>query len=63
MRSINNLLDGVKEVPIRHTEEVMQLSAKVKDESLSLVDRVESFEDIFNLEVGDMICDIQKERK
>lgn len=53
MNQINNLLDGVKESPIQFTAEVRQLSEMVKDQSLSLVDRIESFEDIFNLEVGD----------
>ena len=50
---MQNLLDGVKEAMIHHTAEVKMLSEMVKDKGLSLVDRTESFEDIFNLEVGD----------
>ena len=48
-----NLLDGA--VPDLHevSQETLQLSALAKDRSLSLVDRIESFEDIINLEIGD----------
>lgn len=48
-----NLLDGVKTNKIQLTKEVKQLCDMVKDTSLSLVDRMESFEDIISLEVGD----------
>jgi len=48
-----NLLDGVKTADIRVTKEVQTLSEQVKDETLSLVDRIECFEDIISLEVGD----------
>ena len=48
-----NILDGVKSAEIKITKEVSNLSAMVKDPSLSLVDRIESFEDIISLEVGD----------
>lgn len=48
-----NLLDGVKTAEIKITKEVKGLSEMVKDTSLSLVDRVESFEDIMSLEIGD----------
>lgn len=48
-----NLLDGVTPGDIKITKEVSQLSAMVKNESATLVDRIESFEDIISLEVGD----------
>lgn len=48
-----NLLDGVKSAEIRITKEVSSLSEMVRDKSLSMVDRIESFEDIMNMEVGD----------
>ena len=48
-----NILDGVKSAEIKITREVDNLSELVKDSSLSLVDRIESFEDIISLEVGD----------
>ncbi len=48
-----NLLDGVKTADIRITREVRSLSEQVQDRSLSLVDRIECFEDIISLEVGD----------
>ncbi|MCB0735905.1 MAG: pyridoxal-phosphate dependent enzyme [Bacteroidetes bacterium] len=53
MNNKNNLLDGVKEAVIQHTGEVKMLSEMARNTSLSLVDRVESFEDIISLEVGD----------
>lgn len=53
MKSKNNLLDGVKSPVIKDTTEVRLLSANVKDNSLGLVERVEAFEDIIDLEVGD----------
>lgn len=48
-----NLLDGVQEAQIHHTAEVKQLSKQVQDHSLPLLDRIERFEDIIDLEVGD----------
>ncbi|MGA7277672.1 MAG: pyridoxal-phosphate dependent enzyme [Desulfocapsaceae bacterium] len=48
-----NLLNGVKSADIKITKEVRSLSEQVKDRSLSLVDRIECFEDIISLEVGD----------
>lgn len=48
-----NLLDGVKTADIRITREIRSLSEQVRDRSLSLVDRIECFEDIISLEVGD----------
>ncbi|WP_163325381.1 pyridoxal-phosphate dependent enzyme [Draconibacterium mangrovi] len=48
-----NILDGVKTADIKITTEVGNLSEMVKDTSLSLIDRLESFEDIISLEVGD----------
>ncbi len=48
-----NILDGVKSADIRISKEVSLLSEHVKDTGLSLVDRIECFEDIISLEVGD----------
>ncbi len=48
-----NILDGVKSAEIRISKEVRLLSDMVRDEQLSLVDRIESFEDIISYEVGD----------
>jgi threonine synthase len=48
-----NLLDGVKSAEIKINKEVKILSDIVKDEGLSIVDRIESFEDIMSMEVGD----------
>ena len=48
-----NVLDGVKSVEISVSKEIDNLSNLVKDLSLSLVDRIESFEDIISLEIGD----------
>ena len=53
MKVKNNLLDGVNTASIRHSAEVKALSAMTQDESLSLVDRIESFEDIISLEIGE----------
>jgi hypothetical protein len=47
------LLDGAVSETSGVSKETQILSKLVKDKSLSLVDRVESFEDIINLEVGD----------
>lgn len=48
-----NLLDGVKSAEIKITKEVKNLSDIVKDKSMSIVDRIESFEDIISIEIGD----------
>ncbi|HMQ89091.1 MAG TPA: pyridoxal-phosphate dependent enzyme [Flavilitoribacter sp.] len=47
------LLDGVVNKEIVVGKETRELSDMVKNPDLSLVDRVESFEDIMSLEVGD----------
>ena len=47
------LLDGVKNDHFSISKEAQELSRYVKDQSHSLVDRLESFEDIINIEVGD----------
>lgn len=48
-----NLLDGVKSAQIKITKEVAALSELTKDRTLSMVDRIESFEDIISIEIGD----------
>jgi len=48
-----NILDGVKSADIKITKETKFLSDMVKDTTLSDVDRIESFEDIMSLEIGD----------
>lgn len=48
-----NILDGVRSADIKITKEVRSLSDMVKDVTLSDVDRIESFEDIMSLEIGD----------
>lgn len=50
---MKNILDGVKSADIKITKEVKNLSDMVKDPGLSVVDRIESFEDIMSLEIGD----------
>jgi threonine synthase len=47
------LRDGVKNAEIKVSSETRKLSDFVKDKSKSLNDRLESFEDIINIEVGD----------
>ena len=47
------LRDGVKNAEIKVSSETMRLSDFVKDKSKSIIDRLESFEDIINIEVGD----------
>jgi threonine synthase len=47
------LKHGVKTAGIKVSSETRKLSGFVKDTSKSLVDRLEFFEDIINLEVGD----------
>ncbi|MBC6999113.1 pyridoxal-phosphate dependent enzyme [Cytophaga sp. FL35] len=48
-----DLRDGVKTSQNKVSSEAQKLSVFVKDGSKSLVDRLESYEDIINLEVGD----------
>lgn len=48
-----NALDGVKTAGIKVTKDVLQLSEMTKDKNLSLIDRLESFEDIISVEIGD----------
>ena len=48
-----NLLDGVKSAEIKIAKEVSSLSEMVKDSTLSMVDRIESYEDIISIEIGD----------
>ncbi|WKX77885.1 pyridoxal-phosphate dependent enzyme [Zobellia laminariae] len=48
-----DLRDGVKTAENKVSSETKKLSEFVKDKSKSLVDRLESYEDIINLEVGD----------
>lgn len=48
-----DLRDGVKTAQNKVSSETKKLSAFVRDKSKSLVDRLESYEDIINLEVGD----------
>lgn len=49
----NNLLDGVTSPSFEETTDITTLSKIVQDTSLKMVERVEAFEDIINLEVGD----------
>ena len=48
-----DLRDGVKTAENKVSSETKKLSAFVRDKSKSLMDRLESYEDIINLEVGD----------
>jgi threonine synthase len=48
-----NILDGVKSADIKINKEVRALSEMVQDANLSIVDRIESLEDIMSLEIGD----------
>ncbi|MEY8019814.1 pyridoxal-phosphate dependent enzyme [Muriicola sp. SD30] len=48
-----NLRDGVKTAENKVSSETRKLSEFVRDKSKSITDRLESFEDILNLEVGD----------
>lgn len=52
-----NLLDGIKSVEIKITKEVKTLSEIVRDTNQSLVDRIESYEDIMSIEIGDTSLD------
>lgn len=48
-----NLLDGVHSQEVSVSKESRSLSDMVKNTELSLIDRIESFEDIMSIEVGD----------
>jgi threonine synthase len=48
-----NILDGVKSAEIKISREVGRLSESVRDPGLSVVDRLEAFEDIISIEIGD----------
>ncbi|NJB71900.1 threonine synthase [Saonia flava] len=48
-----NLKDGVRTAENKVSSETLRLSAFVQDFGNSLVDRLESYEDIINLEIGD----------
>lgn len=48
-----SLLDGASKLGNTISKESRILSESVKDNSLSLIDRIESYEDIINIEVGD----------
>lgn len=48
-----NLKDGVKTSENKVSTEALELSDFVRDKGKTLVDRLESYEDIINLEVGD----------
>lgn len=50
-----NLLDGVQTQEIAVSKDARQLSELVKNPQLSLIDRIESFEDIMSIEVGDTL--------
>jgi len=52
-KMVLNLLDGVKSVEIKIAKETENLSNLVKDKGLSMVDRIECFEDIISMEIGD----------
>jgi threonine synthase len=48
-----SLLDGASKLGNTISKESRILSESVKDKNLSLIDRIESYEDIMNIEVGD----------
>ena len=48
-----NILDNVKSADIKITKEVKNLSEMVQNTNLSIVDRIEAFEDIISIEIGD----------
>lgn len=50
---VNNLLDGVHLDELSISKEAKELSESVRDASLSLVDRIEAYEDIISIEIGD----------
>ncbi len=50
---IGMMLDGVEPSPPELSKEALQLADMVRDPKLSLIDRIESYEDIISLELGD----------
>lgn len=48
-----NIRDGVKSAELKVSPKAIELSKQVKDASLSIIDRLEAFEDIISFEVGD----------
>ena len=48
-----NIRDSVKSAENKVSHEALKLSLFVKDKSHSLIDRLETFEDIINMEIGD----------
>jgi threonine synthase len=50
---IDPLMDGVLPSSTQTSKEVLELSALVKNHKKSLVDRIESYEDIISIEIGD----------
>jgi threonine synthase len=48
-----NLLDNVKSADIKISKEIKSLSEMVQNTNLSIVDRIEAFEDIISIEIGD----------
>lgn len=53
MQNYRTLLDGAIPGELTLSKETKQLIADVKNKNFSLIDRIESYEDIMNLEVGD----------
>jgi threonine synthase len=51
--SISPLLDGASGVGTALSRETIKLSEMARDQELSHIDRIESYEDIINIEVGD----------
>ena len=50
---VDPLLDGVQPSTTPVSREAMELAEFIKDRSHSLVDRIESYQDIISLEIGD----------
>lgn len=53
MSKIGIMLDGVEPSPLELSKESIQLAEMVRDPRLTLIDRIESYEDIISLELGD----------
>ncbi len=58
-----NLLDNLKSADLKIIKEVRSLSERGRGSSLSLVDRIECFEDIIRLEIGDTSLNRAKNRE
>ncbi len=58
-----NLLDDLKSADLKIIKEVRSLSERLRVSSLSLVDRIECFEDIIRLEIGDTSLNRAKNRE